>query len=493
MVARKSAAKQSSVEETKRPARRKRKSVDDGVEAKVEFFNPLADIHDRLDGIEKDYSLSGATISSDEAKQSTGMLGLDLVLSQGLLPGWYTVFGPEQSCKSTTCATLMAACLNSSVPIISMWDYEGSSSAEYLENILKVNGIKSSIEHIFGVRDPKTSKWTVAPRVRYYSEGVAEKFFDYLAKLERVLPDKLIMGDTWYYVYEDTKDNRKIVGDRFDKDYWRKTKKLRVEAPDGTLQAIVFVDSYPAMLPERLDVDDPGSGMAAQARMFAEQLKRVKGKLRSKRICVVGVNQLRQRPAVMYGDPSYEPGGDSLKFFSDVRLRSTPRALSSVPGIKGKGMIMEEESATVDGGVDTYRFIHIRAHKNKLSVPNLECWMRLWITDGNGEAMGFDPVWDTYMYLKSTNQISGKMNQLKISMDKHTATKALTWIGFKTLILGTRAEIKDVCTAIGLKPFMLRDACFKQLSSGKGLELYFDSKRSKEKEEEDEPDESDDE
>src|SRR5690606_20896194 len=83
----------------------------------------------------------------------------------------------------------------------------------------------------------------------------------------------------------------------------------------GGLQALLSLDSYPAMLTEKQDTDDPSAAMAIQARMFSEQLRRVKGRMRSKRIAVLGVNQLRQKPAVMFGSPDYEPGGEALKFF----------------------------------------------------------------------------------------------------------------------------------------------------------------------------------
>lgn len=176
-----------------------------------------------------------------------------------------------------------------------------STDAEYLANILKSNRIDANVEDVFGIRDPKTGKWLVKPRVRYYSETVAEKFFDYLAKLERLLPDVRKIGDDWFYIYENTKPNKSIVGSKYDKSYFSKTGKFRVPAPNGNLQALVICDSYPAMLPEKMDTDDPSNAMAMQARMFSEQMKRVKGRMKAKRIAVIGINQLRQKPAVMFG------------------------------------------------------------------------------------------------------------------------------------------------------------------------------------------------
>ena len=468
-------------EEQPTTARRKKPKTLDVEMAKA--FNPLSSIDDALDDIERGYGLTGGSLGMSGERQHTGLLELDLILGKGIQPGWYTFFGPEQSCKSTGAATWMVAGLMSEIPVIQYWDYEGSSSPEYIENIMEVNGITMPIEQVFGIRDPKTQKWAIPPRVRYYSEGVGEKFFDALAKLERLLPDKLEMNDEWYYVYEGTKENRKIVGERFDKNYFRKTGKYRVEAPDGNLQALLILDSYPAMLPEKQDVDDPGSSMAVQARMFSDQMKRVKGKMKAKRIAVVGVNQLRKAPMVMFGSPEYEPGGEALKFFSDVRLRMQPRVMNAAPGISGKGMILEEKS--INGGKDTYRFIHVRAHKNKLSVPNLEGWLRLWITDDAGEARGFDPVWDTWMYLTKTSQCTGKMNAFKITIKGKESKKTLTWLDFKLMVLGTRKDMRGVCEKAGIKAFDIREFCTKQLHERNGLELYFENIHSKGAEEED--------
>lgn len=105
-----------------KPVRKKKTVVEEAV---TEIFNPLADIADRLDGIERDYSLSGSSLSVEEERATSGLLSVDVVLSMGMLPGWYTFFGPEQSCKSTLASTVMTAALNSAVPIISYWDYEG--------------------------------------------------------------------------------------------------------------------------------------------------------------------------------------------------------------------------------------------------------------------------------------------------------------------------------------------------------------------------------
>lgn len=489
--------------EAEAPARKSKKK--EAESEAVPAFNPYAHLDDTLDAIEKHVGVSDSAMDKSEKRQSTGNLALDIILGGGLTAGWYTNFGQEQSCKTTTAVMMMAAALNSDVPILSYWDYEGSATPDYIENIMHTLGVKSDVRSIFGVRDEKTGNWIIPPRVRYKSEGVAEKFFDYLAQLQRRLPDKKRIGDNWYYIYDGKtpdgkihKENAKIVGDSYDKNYFRKTGKYRVPAKDGTLQALILVDSYPAMLPEKQDVDDPNSAIGAQARMFSDQLKRVKGKMRGKRIAIIGINQLRLKPMVMMGNPEYEPCGETLKLMSDCRLKFTSRALSAVSKhlgetVKGEGQIESERSVQFAKGEDNYRYIHVRAHKNKLSRPYLEFFMRLWITDAKGNAQGFDPVFDVYQYLKFTGQLSGKRSKMTLKFEGNEANKAISWRDFKSLILGKSAEVKDLCASIGMKPVKLREKCFQQIASGRGIDLYCEyTLQGKDKEEGDDDDSSDD-
>jgi hypothetical protein len=216
-------------------------------------------------------------------------------------------------------------------------------------------------------------------------------------------------------------------------------------------------------------------------------LKRVKGKLRGKRILVYGINQLRLRPMVMFGPPEYEPCGEALKLFSDVRVQFSSRALSGVKkagyDAKGEGGAIEKEKSISGEGEDSYRYIHLRPFKNKFGPQNLESYMRLWVTDENGEGRGFDPVFDTYAYLLDTGQLKGKRASMRLGLKAKSGrmvTKPFDWMTFKKLILADRATIKELCKKIGFeKPLMIRDFCKKQMESGTGLELFFEHRKFK--------------
>ena len=186
-----------------------------------------------------------------------------------------------------------------------------SFQAEYFMSIARhVGAVPSKMsdsdanQRIFGLQDEK-GNWIIKPRVKYYPMNIGEKFFDYMARLMRQLPDKLYKDGKWWLVYEPDnklhKEHVKKKKPKYSDSLWKKTGKWWVETDNGLPQALVVTDSYPAMNPERMDVDDPSAAMAMQARMFADNIKRIKGKMSSKRVTVMGINQLRLRPGVSFG------------------------------------------------------------------------------------------------------------------------------------------------------------------------------------------------
>lgn len=448
---------------------------------------PGFNVQKELDSLERAVGSNSMALGKNETRMSTGNCSLDIVMGGGLTSGMYTNFGKEQSGKTTGQITVLASALIEQIPIIDFWDYEGSTggSLEYVANILRTMGVRASAEDIFGLKD-KEGNWVIQPRIRYHAESVAELFFDYVSQLERQLPDKIFEGEQWWYVYDDSPANRKKLGsyvDQKDEKRSRKSGRLYFPAEDGTLQALILVDSYPNMNPERLDVDDPRAGLAALARMFSAELPRIKGKLRRKRIAILGVNLLADVPMAMYGPSEKEKCGNALRAAADARIRFTSRALSGVPEAKagkinGKNSPYEvEDSVEYEGGQDVYRYVRIKGEKNKLGTPYLEAWMRVWITDGNGDARGYDPVFDIYTYLQDTGQLEGKRNKILLKFKGNEATRSMPWEIFKRLILGEKALVRKLCEKAGMRPVFLRRACLKQLQNGEGFEMYIEHKK----------------
>lgn len=462
------------------------------IESPVNLGEILADL-------ERVVKVQSITIG-EENRLSTGLLCVDLVLGGGVSAGMYTMAGPEQSAKTTLVISMMAASVKQEVGARILWDAENSSgsSMDYVENIFNGQGVKADMETLFGVR--KNGKFSQLGLIYYRDEGEMDTFYNWLSGFLRRLPDKRFEADKWWYVYPADQEHKSRFKGKYDIRMSKAQGALYIPAEDGTLQAMVMVDSYPSLLPASLDEDDPRSGMALQAREFSRHIPRVKGKLRAKRVALLGINQLREAPAQMFKDPNYEPGGQALRFNSDVRLRVMPRALSGVPfNPKGKGQIEKEPSVSGEGE-DVYRYIHLKAIKNKLSVPNREVWLRLWAEDEDSQARGFCPVWDTFYALVLTGQVSGKRSSM--TLDIHglgKAKRAIDWAQFKTLVLGDKENVTKVCTRLGYKPFNLRRGLFNLMRKGVMESLYskthkelLSTAKSKVKEEEMDEEEDDD-
>jgi RecA/RadA recombinase len=464
-------------------------------------FNPYAQYNEVLDEVAR--KLNDADTLDDMEPMSTGSLCLDVILGGGIRAAWYTNFGPEQSAKTTSALKIMAGGIKANVPIMAFRDFEGSTgnSTPYVLSILRTEGIKMSKAELWGKKDPVTGKWLVPPRVRYNASTRGVSFFNWFAALLSRLPDKKLLDREWWLVYERTKENEKSFGkfhvSGMDKKYGQG---IYIKAPDGGLQGLIVLDSYPNMNPDYKDEDKEDNSLALQARMFSKNLPRVKGYLAAKKVAVVGVNQLRDVPMAMFGPKESEPGGKALRYNSDARLKYTPRALS----VAGKGTdnwwVKEhkkkkgfEVEGAVGGGEDMYRYIHVKAIKNKLSESDREGLLRLWVKDSEGIAHGIDPVFDTMQYLRQTGQLKSK-NRGHMELVWEGKTYApLTWDQFKMWILGDKEVALKASKKIGLKkPMMLRKACFKQVASGETEKLLaLASKAKPSSSDEDDDDEED--
>lgn len=449
-----------------KPTARKSKVEEDGVAAAVAqmYANTLA-------AVEKKYRLSGSSGAYVE-RFSSGSLMLDLVMAGGYYPGrWYTHLGLEASGKSTALMSSLANSLDLDVPYRFLWDYEGSMDWGYFSQML-LKPFKPA--QLFGAKDDN-GKVIKRGLVNYYDEDVAEVFFDSMGSLLRQIPRKVWVPErkAWYLVFENKKENAafKESADRKLSDgEW-----IFIPCPNGLPQALIFLDSYPAMLPEGLDADDKSPGMAAQARMFSEKLKLVKPKLRRRHCSIIGVNGIRLRPGVSFGSPEYEPCGEALKFVSDCRIRHN--SVGVPKHCNGTGPVAEEKS--VDGeGTDRYRYSTLKTRKNKMGPNFMEGWSRIWMADSSGKGHGIDPVFDTWQFLRSTGWLTGSMNKMELTVPNTDKTLKMGWQQLKELVLLKGEDLKPVHKSLKLKDRLnIRQECFKLLKTGGAVKNYFETQR----------------
>lgn len=444
-----------------------------------------------LDTIEKRQGIENTGLDV-APPMSTGLLQVDMILGGGIRSCMLTGAGNEQCAKTTLALTAMAAAIKEEIPIIAFADAEGSTknSKPYVQSILKGSGINLTVDQVFGKRDKVTGEWAIKPRVRYRATSVLERFYDWMSEILRELPDKRYVAGAWWLVF-DEKNKKHVakVGPFADKDMGRRYGGLWVPAPNDKMQGIIFLDSYTALVPESKDEEAISNQLSVKASAFSKQLERIKGRMADKMVTVYGLNHLRSNPMAMFGPKEEEKGGAALRQFSDVRLRQTSRSLSGPkayfspkPGKKGGEQTFNEIERSVEfpGTKDEYRYVHVKAVKNKLWTPDRTGWIRIWKEDGAGVARGIDPFFDVMAYLKDTGQVKGQRAALKLNLEGLGPAKAsLTWEECKLWVLGDKEAMTKVSTKAGYKPMNLRAFCFKQMKSGVGEDLFVKVKAAK--------------
>lgn len=138
---------------------------------------------------------------------------------------------------------------------------------------------------------------------------------------------------------------------------------------------IVWVfDSLASMIPgstsgkdfSKLNMNDS----SALARVTSNTMKNVALLTEKYNVCVIFLNQIREKIGVMFGDPTTTPGGKALKFYASVRIQLGASAISVGSG---------EDKMVVGSQVKAV------CKKNKVNRPFLSAnWSFLFKEDGSG-------------------------------------------------------------------------------------------------------------
>lgn len=129
------------------------------------------------------------------------------------------------------------------------------------------------------------------------------------------------------------------------------------------LSNIVVVDSVAALMPDRIlqESFDPNKvGVAEVARAMSELLKKIVPVCQANGATAIFINQLRDKPGTMFGDPETTPGGRALKFYASQRIR-----VERVFGKNGSIMLIDEEGDEKLSG----HYARARIVKNKRNAP----------------------------------------------------------------------------------------------------------------------------
>lgn len=412
----------------------------------------------------------------------TGLHVLDFILNGGIRSGWFTTIGLEQSGKSALAVKMLGALAKEKIPGYYI-DAENSLDTESACSIMNIDDVSS----VFGVRSPTGKGWEVPPIIRYTSENILETVFKFMKRILLGLPDKIYRHETnkWYLVFDRNKQDvamKDALQLKHSQKLYSETGRYWCEVPDGKFQFAFFIDSLANLVTSEVgnEADGESNAMALDARAFSKYVKTVRGLLRRKHAVVIAINQLREKPLVMYGPSTYEPGGNALKFAVDCRNELSSR---SVPAEWPKGKLdsgsettkFGEEPSVEGKGVDKYVYKYINNTKAKAGTPFRNGWCRLWFSDYKGKRRGFDPVFDCFKYLETTNQVTMKRvagrRELAFTSDIFPADKILQWQDFKTLVISEVYNNPDLCRDVLAKydlegnP-MFDQKCSQQLKNG---------------------------
>jgi recombination protein RecA len=291
-------------------------------------------------------SLDNPPVNLDRGKYVTGTISfgslcLDLLTGGGVPPGKIVdMFGPEGAGKSTFSYHCIGNAMRESYPGAGdaiptfVFDHEAGADGKYLGAV----GVKIRLAN--GDKNPLFN---------YHQPTTGESTYRFLNRLLDKLPDYVAMDEG---------------------------------RPRATV--LFVIDSLAAMLPEDIHAADDKNPMGVSAKLHGEGMQMIKAKLGRKNCTLICTNQIREKPNSMYGNPEYEPGGQAVKFYPDLKIR-----------IQGVGKPWTERNRQM-------RYISVRTIKNKQFVPFLELKETIAIAHGHGVERGYDSLG----FLTMTNQVT---------------------------------------------------------------------------------------
>lgn len=294
--------------------------------------SPVGEMEQFLAGMEKQFGERalvefGADIATVEALP-TGLPSLDLALGVGGLPRGRIVeiYGPEGAGKTTVAVKFMAECQRTAgrIPIV-LGDID-------------IPDMRPTTGRV-GLLD------------------VEHAFVPQLAELHGM---QLGAGSGFYFDQPDSGVEA--------------MQKLEYMIDSNLFDAIV-VDSVAGLTTDDEEKKNIGDVvMAGTAQLMSQSMKKLASKINNSRTIVIFINQIREKPAVMFGSPETTPGGRALKFYSSIRMR------------------VSRADSYMDGKTQFGHKMKIAIRKNKVAPPFEVAELDLYYRDGKGKQAGFD-IW----------------------------------------------------------------------------------------------------
>lgn len=139
-------------------------------------------------------------------------------------------------------------------------------------------------------------------------------------------------------------------------DYGEQGLEVASELISSGAVAIVVVDSVAALTPKaELEGEMGDSHVGLQPRMMGQALRKLTGEVRKHDVCLLFINQIREKIGIMFGSPETTPGGRALKFWASLRL-----------DIRRTATLKNGESSIGNR-------VKVKVVKNKIARPFKEC------------------------------------------------------------------------------------------------------------------------
>ena len=123
---------------------------------------------------------------------------------------------------------------------------------------------------------------------------------------------------------------------------------------------LVIIDSYNALQPLKLVEGEMGdAAMGLHARMLGKAVVKANSLAQKHGTNFLFLGQLREKIGVMFGSPETTQRGNSLKFYSSIRLKVSRSTTA--------------ENSVMEGNVKTGNKTTVKVEKNKLAPPFKSC------------------------------------------------------------------------------------------------------------------------
>ena len=210
-----------------------------------------------------------------------------------------------------------------------------------------------------------------------------------------------------------------------------------VDAVDGMMHSkevgLVGLDSIAALCTSReVESEAEKQAVAGASLVVGKMVRKVTSAINSQRkaghaATFIGVNQVRSKVGVMYGDPEYYPGGNSLKFCHSMVIR-----------LYGKNKIVKE----VDPDAPAFREISGVVKKYKVPIFASSFTYDICLIPNNGMGVGDVDSWNTVSTYAKKTGVLGKLDKGGWKCCGHT---------FKTLEAVKEKYFDDPLFASGLQ------------------------------------------